>query len=246
MRNLPPRTTQHGARVLLVMERVLANLVDLTLRHGRYTTQHATDLAEGRRILHEWEPQLVILDIDRYDGFIEVVGRAANGARTPTLAFTRRRDTGVKLSAFERGVDDIFEVPFTLDEIVARSFALIRRAHGIEVGLVPTIRFERMEVDLLKGTVKVGDKDLRLGPLQQTLLYLLAANPGRTLSRELLLQSIWGEEFEIESNVVDRHIRELRVKLGDSWRVPQFIETVAGQGYRFKEQDDQTRGAAAK
>src|SRR2546425_9739572 len=212
VRGPPPRPTADGARVLLVMERALGNLVHLTLRHGHYTTQHTTDLTEGGRILREWQPHLAILDIDHHERFMDVFRGGSEQAEVPILAFTRKRNTSLKLAAFERGIDDIFEVPFTLDEIVARSFALIRRAHGIEVGLVPTIRFERMEVDLLKGTVKVGDKDLRLGPLQQTLLYLLAANPGRTLSRELLLQSIWGEEFEIESNVVDRHIRELRVK----------------------------------
>jgi DNA-binding response OmpR family regulator len=142
----------------------------------------------------------------------------------------------VKLSAFQRGLDDIFEMPFTLDEIVARAFALIRRTHGIEVSLVPLVRFDGLEVDLIKGDVRVGDRVLKLGPLQQTLLYLLAANPGETLSRELILHSIWGEEFEVESNVVDRHIRELRVKLADSWQQPRYIETVPGVGYRFKTQ----------
>jgi len=70
------------------------------------------------------------------------------------------------------------------------------------------------------------------------LLYLLAANAGRVLGREEILQSLWGGEFETESNVVDRHIRELRVKLRDDWRTPRFIETVAGRGYRFRSQSD--------
>jgi len=77
---------------------------------------------------------------------------------------------------------------------------------------------------------------LNLTPIQQTLLYLLAANAGKALTREDLLATIWGGELEIESNVVDRHIRELRVKLGDEWRAPRFIETVPGAGYRFKAQ----------
>jgi DNA-binding response OmpR family regulator len=140
----------------------------------------------------------------------------------------------VKLSAFERGADDIVEVPFTLDEIVARPFALIRRSFGITVPLVPKIKLDSLEVDLIEQAVRVQGRDLELTPIQQTLLYLLAANAGKILSREELLASIWGSEFEIESNVVDRHIRELRVKLGDDWRTPKYIETVPGKGYRYR------------
>ena len=128
-------------------------------------------------------------------------------------------------------------MPFTLDEIVARPFALMRRAHGIPVTIVPKIKLDGLEVDLLSQRVSVGGRELQLTPIQQTLLYLLAANAGRALSREDLLSSIWGSEFEIESNVVDRHIRELRVKLDDEWRAPRFIETVPGAGYRFKAQE---------
>jgi len=246
VRNPPPKPTSDGARVLLVMERALGNLVHLTLRHGRYTTQHTTDLTDGRRILREWQPHLAILDIDHYERFMDVFRGGSEQAEVPILAFTRKRNTYVKLAAFERGIDDIFEVPFTLDEIVARSFALLRRAHGITVSLVPTIRLDGIEVDLFKGKLKIGTRELELGPLQQTLLYLLAASPGETLSRELILHSIWGEDFEVESNVVDRHIRELRVKLGDSWRDPHFIETVPGQGYRYKPQAGPEQSAAAQ
>src|SRR5438094_9601727 len=129
---------------------------------------------------------------------------------TPALAFTRGRDTRVKLSAYERGADDILEVPFTLDEIVARPFALMRRAHGIAVTIVPKIKLDGLEVDLIEQRVSVGGRVLHLTPIQQTLLYLLAANAGKALSREDLLATIWGGEFEMESNVVDRHSRDLR------------------------------------
>jgi DNA-binding response OmpR family regulator len=103
------------------------------------------------------------------------------------------------------------------------------------VTIVPKIALDGLEVDLIEQRVSVGGRNLQLTPIQQTLLYLLAANAGRALSREDLLSTIWGE-FEIESNVVDRHIRELRVKLNDEWRTPRYIETVPGEGYRFKSQ----------
>jgi DNA-binding response OmpR family regulator len=218
------------------MNETLGSLISLTLQHGRYETQRSTDPAECQAILRDWSPHLAFLDLDIYEQFIDIVGRGLTHGHTPIIAFTRRRDTALKLSAYERGADDIVEVPFTLDEIVARPFALIRRAHGVSVTIVPKIRLDGLEVDLIEQKVRVGGRELQLTPIQQTLLYLLAANAGRALSREDLLATIWGNEFEIESNVVDRHIRELRVKLGDDWRTPMFIETVPGAGYRFKSQ----------
>jgi DNA-binding response OmpR family regulator len=218
------------------MNETLGSLVSLTLQHGRYEIRRSTDAAECGELVRDWNPHLALIDLDLHEHFIDIVGQGLAHGHTPILAFTRRRDTGLKLSAYERGADDIVEVPFTLDEIVARPFALLRRAHGMTVTIVPTIRLDGLEVDLIEQRVKVGGRDLHLTPIQQTLLYLLAANAGRALSREDLLATIWGGEFEIESNVVDRHIRELRVKLNDDWRAPRYIETLPGAGYRFKSQ----------
>jgi DNA-binding response OmpR family regulator len=225
------------------MNETLGNLVGLTLQHGRYEARRTTTPQECRELLSDWVPHLAFIDLDLYEPFIEIVGRGLTHGHTPIIGFTRRRDTALKLSAYERGADDILEVPFTLDEIVARPFALMRRAHGIAVTIVPKIRLDGLEVDLIEQRVSVGGRVLNLTPIQQTLLYLLAANAGKALSREDLLATIWGGEFEIESNVVDRHIRELRVKLGDEWRAPRFIETVNGAGYRFKAQADVSTAA---
>jgi DNA-binding response OmpR family regulator len=230
-------------RVLVIMNETLGNLVTLTLQHGRYETRRVTTAEECRELLREWAPQLAFIDLDLFEPFIDIVGRGLTHSHMPVLAFTRRRDTALKLSAYERGADDIVEVPFTLDEIVARPYALLRRAHGIEATIVPTIKLDGLVVDLIAQRVSVGGRELQLTPIQQTLLYLLAANAGRALSREDLLSSLWGTEFEIESNVVDRHIRELRVKLGDEWRAPRYIETVPGAGYRFRTQTAATTAA---
>jgi DNA-binding response OmpR family regulator len=218
------------------MNETLGNLVVLTLQHGRYETRRTTNAQECHELVGDWSPHIAFIDIDLFEPFIDIVGRGLTHGHTPIVAFTRRRDTKLKLSAYERGVDDIIEVPFTLDEIVARPFALLRRAHGLSIPIVPKIKLDGLEVDLIEQRVSVGGRQLHLTPIQQTLLYLLAANAGKALSREDLLATMWGGEFEIESNVVDRHIRELRVKLGDEWRAPRYIETVPGEGYRFKAQ----------
>ena len=223
-------------RVLLVIGKALANLVAVTLRHGPYETRDATEEAEVNALMRTWQPDMALIDIDHYASFMDILGGGMTQGRIPLLAFTRKRDTAVKLDAFERGADDIIEVPFTLDEIVARPYALMRRSKGVRTTLVPRITLGgKLEVDLVAQTVKLTNgSNLDLTPIQQTLLYILAANAGEVLTRETLLESIWGGAFQIESNVVDRHIRELRVKLGDDWRTPRYIETVAGRGYRFK------------
>ena len=222
-------------RVIVVMEAALANLVAVTLKHGRYETRSASSPSEIVSTVSAWQPQLALIDIDHHKDAIAQCGGGMSQGGIPLLAFTRLRDTRVKLNAYEQGADDIIEVPFTLDEIVARPYALMRRSRSITVPLVPKILLGgRLEVDLIEQTVKMdGGKPLQLTPIQQTLLYILAANAGEVLTREMLLGSIWGGAFQIESNVVDRHIRELRVKLGDDWRTPRYLETVPGRGYRF-------------
>jgi len=237
------KSTSDSPRAVIIMNETLGNLVGLTLQHGQYEIRRTTDPNECRELMTDWAPHLALIDLDQHDQFIEIVGRGLTHGHTPIVAFTRRRDTKLKLSAYERGADDILEMPFTLDEIVARPFALMRRAHGISVTIVPKIRLDGLEVDLMEQRVSVGGRVLNLTPIQQTLLYLLAANAGKALSREDLLATMWGGEFEIESNVVDRHIRELRVKLGDEWRAPRYIETVPGAGYRFKAQGDMSTAA---
>ena len=222
-------------RVLILIANALGNLVTVTLRHGSYETQNALTDSDIASAMRDWDPQLALIDIDHFPMGIEQVGGGMAKGGIPILAFTRRRETKVKLATYEAGADDMIEVPFTLDEIVARPFALIRRSRGINVKIVPKILLGgRLEVDLLEQTVKMdGGPQLDLTPTQQTLLYLLAANAGEVLTRETLLDSLWGSAFQIESNVVDRHIRELRVKLGDDWRTPRYLETIPGKGYRF-------------
>src|SRR6266851_182769 len=227
------------SRVLLIITNSLANLVAVTLRHGHYETRDAVDEAAIRTLLRDWQPHLAIIDIDHHQAMLELVGGGLSKVALPILAFTRKRDTSVKLTAYELGADDIVEVPFTLDEIIARPYALLRRSRGLKVPLVPTITLGgQLKVDLIAQTVTMnGGQRLDLTPIQQTLLYILAANAGEVLTRETLLANIWGNAFQIESNVVDRHVRELRVKLGDDWRTPRYIETVPGKGYRFRDGD---------
>ena len=153
--------------------------------------------------------------------------------RLPVIGLTRRGDLKTKLAAFEAGVDDILSVPFAPEELLARVIALVRRAYSDAVTFTPVIKLGELEIDILNRTVREGTSELQLTLLEQSLLYLLAANAGRVVSREEVLDTLWGVDYVAESNVVDRQIQNLRARLQDDWRKPRFIATVPGRGYRF-------------
>jgi two-component system alkaline phosphatase synthesis response regulator PhoP len=98
---------------------------------------------------------------------------------------------------------------------------------------VPTIRLGEIEIDIVNRQVRAGESVVHLSGIEQSLLYLLASRGGRVVSREDILDAIWGTDFVAESNIVDRHIRSLRIKLQNDYRHPRFIATVPGKGYRF-------------
>jgi DNA-binding response OmpR family regulator len=149
------------------------------------------------------------------------------------IGLTRRGGLKTKLAAFDAGVDDILTVPFAPEELLARVISLVRRTYSDAVTFTPVIKIGELEIDILNRTVRAATSELHLTSLEQSLLYLLAANAGRVLSREEILDTLWGVDYVAESNVVDRQIRNLRARLHDDWREPRFIATVPGRGYRF-------------
>src|SRR5689334_4792487 len=152
---------------------------------------------------------------------------------TPALGLTRRGDLRTKLKAFDLGVDDILTMPFSPEELLARAIVITRRASGSDLPIVPTIRLGEIEIDILGREVRTGSSVIHLTGIEQSLLYLLASRGGRVVTRDEILDAIWGTDFVAESNIVDRHIRSLRIKLQNDYRHPRFIATVAGKGYRF-------------
>lgn len=221
--------------MLVVVDDVaLGNFIAFTLRHGHHAERLATSVAEAERSIAEWEPHLVLVDIDVEKGKAkELIDDAGARERMGVIALTRRSDLRGKLDAFERGADDFIGMPFVPDDLVVRVNAVIRRTHGKATKLVPKLRIGDLEIDVLNRKVRAGTSELHLTSLEQALLYLLAAQAGTVVSREKILDALWGTDFVSESNVVDRHVRALRAKLQNDWRRPRYIETVPGAGYRF-------------
>ena len=233
----PPDQGPRGpSRALLIIDEVvLADVVKLALSHSHYVTRIARTVEDAAPVLLAWRPHLLVLDMETTGSAIleRLAETARPGDRLPVIALTRRGDLKAKLTAFERGVDDILTVPFSAEEFVARVLAIMRRTYRDAAVFTPVLRLGDLEIDILNRHVRAGGTELHLTGLEQNLLYLLAANAGRILSRDEIMDYVWGADYAAESNVVDRHIRNLRVKLEHPSRGRRYIATVPRKGYRF-------------
>ncbi len=231
---MTPAKLNGRARVLVVADRPLSEMVRSTLDHGLYDVVTESRRSAATARLRDWRPHLVIVDVHLGDGDASsLIGALLGRHRTPTIVITARGDLETKLAAFENGADDFIVAPVSPEELVARALALMRRTYGEGVPLVAVIRSGSLEIDLLGRTVRSGGSPVHLTAIERAMLHLLASSPGVTLAREAILDAIWGADHVAGSNLVDRHVRNLRVKLQDDWREPRFIETVPGEGYRF-------------
>jgi DNA-binding response OmpR family regulator len=230
------RLLQSPARVLMLIDQpLLAEVVKFSLNHGVFIARVTENVEAATALLRAWHPHLALIDMDIDQGQVmhEVQTLASSVGRVPVIALTRRGDLKTTLAAFEWGVDDVLTVPFSPEELLARALAVMRRTYQSPIAFTPTIRLGELEIDILNRRVRVWTSDLHLTSLEQNLLYLLAANAGRVMTREEILDTLWGVDYLADSNVVDRHVRNLRVKLQNGWRRPRYIVTVPGKGYRF-------------
>jgi len=234
---MPVRPSEARRALVLHDRQLVVDLIELTLNHGLFIVRAARGLTEAEEILRDWQPHMAVIDMDHDDsgGLLKLLGasKTLTGSTIPALGLTRRGDLKTKLRAFDLGVDDILTMPFSPEELLARSIVITRRVLGTNQPIVPTIRLGEMEVDIVNRQVRAGESVIHLSGIEQSLLYLLASRGGRVVSRDEILDAIWGPDFVAESNIVDRHVRSLRVKLQNDYRHPRFIATIAGRGYRF-------------
>jgi DNA-binding response OmpR family regulator len=157
-------------RVLVVEDQLpVVKLVQWTLNHGTFVTRDACDVAAATTLLAEWQPHLVVVDMDLGgDQFLRQISSVVwrSGARLPTIALTRRGDLKNKLAAFEQGVDDILTIPFSPEELVARALAVTRRAYGEAATFQPVLRLGDLEIDILNRHVRAGSSEIHLSGLE--------------------------------------------------------------------------------
>jgi DNA-binding response OmpR family regulator len=234
----PMVTTSTGpaGRILLVTKReTVVDQMRLALRHGDFVTEVASDSHTAARVVREWRPHVLVVDMDLDDGRVldELARGPSNPGRVAVIAVVPDNTLESRLAAYDRGANDFLSRPLMPSELLAKVLVWTRNAARLEIRFSPTISVGELEIDVRHRRVGVGDLEIHLTAVEEALLYLLAGNAGRVLSRQEILDAVWSVEFVGESNVVDRHVRSLRAKLQDSPRRSRYIATIPGKGYRF-------------
>ena len=203
-------------------------------RHYGYEVVSASDGEAGLKLVEEKKPDLVILDVmlPLMDGFEVCKQLRQQGFMRPILMLTARSQEVDKVIGLELGADDYVTKPFSDRELLARVKALLRRAshEPLEPG---TFHFDKVDIDFTHFIAEKNGRSLRLTSTEFTLLHLLISQKGKVLTREELLNKVWGYEFFPQSRTVDNHILRLRQKLEDDPNHPRHILTMHGLGYKF-------------
>ncbi len=233
-----------GEKVLVVEDEytLLETLVYNLARQG-YEVSTATDGVTALEVARRERPDIIVLDImlPRLDG-LEVCRILRRETNVPILMLTARTDEVDKIVGLEMGADDYVTKPFSMRELLARVKALLRRVRlireevaGREEASAPRrLEFGDLTIDLGRAEVRLAGWPLHLKPKEYDLLVFLARNRGMVLSRDLILERVWGWEYAGGTRTVDVHVRWLRGKIEPDPAHPMRIVTVRGIGYRFE------------
>jgi two-component system, OmpR family, response regulator len=231
---------EESARILLVDdERAVQTLLTYPLRRDGYEVIAAHDGQEALRRFAEQRFDLVVLDLmlPKLDG-VEVCRRMRSRSQVPIIMLTAKGDEIDKVVGLEMGADDYITKPFSMREFRSRVKAALRRSRmpGTGQAVAEPIRAGDLHIDFERRTVTVRGEPVRLTFVEFEILAALARAPGRVLSREALLQHVWGDSDYRDPRTVDVHIRHLREKVERQSRSPEYLLTVRGVGYRFREE----------
>jgi DNA-binding response OmpR family regulator len=220
------------------------NLLD-TLKYNfvkeGYRVVTAADGAEAIETARREKPALIILDLmlPRMSG-LEVCRILRNEMAVPILMLTAKADETDKIVGLELGADDYVTKPFSVRELTARVRAMLRRSRMAQEQ-VPAdenvIRVGELNIDLPRHRAARGESVLDLTPKEFDLLAYLARNKGMALSRDQILERVWGYDFAGETRTVDVHVRWLREKIEKDPKEPKLLQTVRGVGYKLEEAD---------
>jgi len=211
----------------------ITSMLRRSLTFEGYTVATAGDGQEGLKRILEQEPDVIILDVmmPRVDGW-EVVRRIREGGVvTPVLMLTAKDEVSDRVKGLDLGADDYLVKPFALEELLARIRVLLRRKAADRVEqAVNRLQYEDLSMDLDTREVYRGEKRVDLTAKEFDLLHLFLQNPKRVLSRDLIMEKIWGYDYSGESNVLEVYIALIRQKTEESGG-PRLIQTVRGAGY---------------
>lgn len=226
-----------SAKILVVDdEPSIVELLKYNLENSGYEVKQAYDGEEALNIVSKERFDLIILDLmlPKIDG-IEVCKRLKEEYfHIPIIMLTAKSSEADKVLGLNIGADDYITKPFSIKELIARVNALLRRIGEIEKqNDRKIINIGNLKIDLERHEVEKNGELLDLTLKEFELLRILVENKGKVLSRNVLLDRVWGYDFYGETRTVDVHIRNLRKKIEDDDKKPQYIETVRGVGYRI-------------
>jgi DNA-binding response OmpR family regulator len=209
----------------------IASFVEKGLRAHGFTTSIATDADQVSRLIDDNQFDLLILDLGLpgKDGLIVLEELRGQGRQLPIIILTARNSIKDKVAGLEGGADDYITKPFRFEELLARVRARLRNAAASQSSSNDILQVGDLILDLKTRKIKIGDRIVELPAREFILAETFLRHPGQTLSRQQLLDRVWGYDYDPGSNIVDVYVGYLRKKLGN-----QFIETVRGMGYRLR------------
>jgi len=220
------------ARLLVVDDEPnIVELLSASLRYAGFEVQTAHNGPDALRIAREFRPDLLVLDVmmPGMDGFDVVRRLNGQGPRTPVLFLTARDGTEDKITGLTLGGDDYVTKPFSLEEVIARIRAVIRRSAGDARTSPGTLLFADIELDDDTHEVWKAGALIPLSPTEFKLLRYFLHNPGRVLSKAQILDHVWHYDFGGDANVVESYISYLRRKIDTT--EPRLLHTLRGVGY---------------
>jgi DNA-binding response OmpR family regulator len=227
-----------STRILLVDdEQSVQTLLSYPLRKDGY---HVTSALDGREALERFTEarfDLVILDLmlPKLDG-VEVCRQMRRHSQVPIIMLTAKGSETDKVAGLEVGADDYITKPFSMREFRSRVKAALRRSRMVaDPPGEETIERGELKIDPSRRMVTLGDLEISVTYVEFEILAALARSPGKVLSRETLLEHVWGDSDYRDPRTVDVHIRHLREKIEGDPKQPEYLFTVRGVGYRFRE-----------
>jgi two-component system, OmpR family, alkaline phosphatase synthesis response regulator PhoP len=218
-------------------EEHIVELIKFNLETEGFDVEIAYDGLDGFAKAREIKPNLIFLDwmLPGISG-IDVLKKIRSDkelSSTPIIMLTAKNMESDKIEGLDVGADDYITKPFSVKEVLARTNAVLRRYGGTSKSLETVLLLDDIKVDLQKHEVTKNKQKLELTLKEFELLKILLQNRGRVLSRNHLLDKIWGYEYYGETRTVDVHIRHLRKKIEDESKGERYIETIRGVGYKI-------------
>jgi DNA-binding response OmpR family regulator len=216
---------------------ILRGLAD-NLKFESYEVHTASDGEAGYVLIKEKKPDLIILDLmlPKLSGYEVCRKLRDEGIKTPIMMLTARGEEGDRVLGLDLGADDYVTKPFSVRELLARVRALLRRANPPNAS-PDELRFDDVVIDFRSYEARKGDQTLEMTRKEFGVLRLLASRPGEVVTRDELLNEVWGFENYPTTRTVDNHIATLRAKLENNPSEPRHLLTVHGVGYKLLEFD---------